>query len=110
MHARDLASLEQVTQLFSQQASSRLESLDSKLVSVAESLNDQVEVSKKLHMEFLQKPDRDDIKLLVLAELGAKTKGLEHSSQAQSKRIAELATRIDSQQLETSEVQVRLLL
>ena len=105
MYSRDLSSLEQVSQLFSQQTSSRLESLDSKMVSLAESLNDQVEVSKKLHMDFLQKPDRDDIKLLILAELNAKTKGLEQNSQAQMKKISELSTRLDIQQLVTSDVQ-----
>lgn len=103
MFARDLSSLEQVTQLFTQQTGSRLESLDSKVVSLAESLNDQVEVSKKLHMDFLQKPDRDDVKLLVLAEVNSKTKGMEQDTQSVSRKIAELTHRVDNQQLTTND-------
>ena len=95
MFTRDLSSLEQHAQLFSQQATSRMESLDSKVISLAESLNDQVEVSKKLHMDFLQKPDRDDIKLMILAEVNAKTKDMEQDNQAHARRIAELSTRLD---------------
>ncbi|QDZ24037.1 hypothetical protein HOP50_12g65770 [Chloropicon primus] len=105
MFTRDLSSLEQNSHLFSQQASSRLESLDSKVVSLAESLNDQVEVSKKLHMDFLQKPDRDDIKLLILAEVNAKTKGIEQDNHSQMRKLAELSTRLDSHHVLASEAQ-----